>query len=106
MDHAMRSRLKDAITASPKTFKQISVENGWPETYVSRIVTGETQRPDLVRLNAICKSINVSIEYVFSGLTERVGASEAKSCPATIDIDLDVISQVNAFVKDGGLSFL
>ena len=106
MDHAMRSRLKDAITASPKTFKQISVENGWPETYVSRIVTGEIQRPNPVRLNAICKSINVSIEYLFSGLTERVVTSETKPCPATIDIDLDVISKVNAFVKDRGLSCL
>ena len=104
MENVMRDRLKAAINASNKTFKQISLENGWPETYVSRIVTGEIKRPDPVRLDAICKSVNVPIGYVISGDSIPVEPKSIASDPPSLQHDDILLGKVNSFVKNGGLT--
>ena len=97
MDNAARLRLKAAIAASGKTSKDVSQEPGWPDNYVSRVVTGRIPSPSSDRLLLICKSVKTDMIYILTGdasSEERVQLMEdIASAPS------EVIDKVSEFVR-------
>lgn len=102
MDEFARRRLKAAIAASGKTAKSVSLNNGWPETYVSRVVSGKIQKPDPSRLYLICKDIGSDIGYILTG--ETMSQNRVNLLDDLAKAPDDIIEQVSKFVKSKGLS--
>ncbi len=69
MNDAARKRLRAAIANSDQSAKSLSQANGWPDTYVSRIVNGNIKKPDAERLYKICTAISVDIGYILTGVS-------------------------------------
>lgn len=102
MDDSARLRLKGAIAESGKTAKGISQENGWPDTYVSRVVSGKIKNPAPDRLYKICVMVGAEIGYILTGSrleNERVQLLEELSVAPD-----DVIEKVAQFIREKGIS--
>jgi transcriptional regulator with XRE-family HTH domain len=101
MDNEARTRLKVAFTVSGKTAKGISQKYGWPDTYVSRVLTGQINSPDPTRLLRICQETDADIAYVLTG--EGVSTAKRKLLENIAEDNSDVIDQVAKFVNQIGL---
>ena len=69
MEQEARTRLKVAIAQSGKKAKTISIHNGWPPTYVSRLISGDIQKPGPERLLKICDDIGTTVAFILKGRT-------------------------------------
>lgn len=101
MDNKARTRLRVAVTASGKKAKGISQKFGWPDTYVSRILTGAIVSPDPTRLLRICQEVGADIAFVLTG--ENLNKSQLDLLIDVADTSPDVIEQVANFVREIGL---
>lgn len=102
MDDDARLRLRTAIVQSTKNAKQISLENGWPATYVSRVLNGNIISPDPTRLLTICRAVNSDMAYVLTGEVQSVDRSALLDQIASAPDP--VIQQVADFVRKNGLN--
>lgn len=101
MDANARARLKTAISGSGRTAKSICEEFGWPDSYVSRIVSGEINRPDPTRLYQICTAIGEDIGFILSG--ERMAEGRNELLAKIANAPEPIIEQIAEFVKTQGL---
>lgn len=101
MDDEARTRLRVALTKSDKKAKAISQKYGWPDTYVSRILTGAIVSPDPTRLLHICQEVDADIAYILIG--EILSIKQQDILKNTAERTPDVIDQVATFVREIGL---
>jgi hypothetical protein len=101
MDDEARTRLRVALIKSDKKAKAISQKFGWPDTYVSRILTGGIISPDPTRLLRICQEVDADIAYILIG--ETLSSEQQSLLSNVADEPTDVIDQVANFVREIGL---
>lgn len=102
MDDSARRRLKVAIAESGKTAKGISQECGWPETYVSRVVSGKIKNPAPDRLYKICSLIGAEIGYILTG--NRLDNNREQLLEDLSTAPDEIIEKVAQFVREKGIS--
>lgn len=67
MNDEARGRLAEELRRSAYSGAAICRRNGWPPTYISRVIKGEIQKIPADRLLDICETIDADIVFILSG---------------------------------------
>lgn len=71
----MRKRLKKALEDKGKSMRSVSLASGNGESYLAGVITNGRD-PQLSRLIAVCKKLDVSLSWVLYGFDLPKGSEE------------------------------